>query len=249
MSAAGQSGSTSVVSGAGASVSQYLIALPHLAFGGVWRTQIVISNTGSAAATVTLYYFGDTGSPLSVAIGGVYSTSTIVTIPASGQQVVEPDWQGSVTYSGWAALVYSSTGVKVQGIFLWHNPTAVAGTYTEAVAPIVSQAGTACIISMPSGSSTLTMPFDETNGQFSGYGFANTTAGPVTMTLTFYNQLGATLGQYSETLQAFNHDSFLLRDKLSQLVGQQGTMAIAGQGIVPLGFRFNPDYTFMTWLP
>jgi len=74
------------------------------------------------------------------------------------------------------------------------------------------------------------------------------------LSLTFYNQNGALLGQYSESLAAFGHDSFLLKDKLpatayAAIVGQQGTMGIAGQGVVPLGFRFNPDYTFMTWLP
>ena len=234
--------------GAGASVTQYLTALPHFAFGGGWRSQIVISNTSGAAAVVTLYYFGDNGNPLSVAIGGVSSYSTAVTIPAHGQQVVEPDWQGAASSGGWAAVVNPNTGVKIQGIFLWHNPAGADGNYTAAVAPIVSQATPACLLPIP-GSSALTMPYDETGGQFSGYGFANTTASPVTMNLAFYNQSGGVVAQYSEQLPAFGHDAILLRDKLPQLVGQQGTMAITGQGVVPLGFRFKPDYTFTTWLP
>jgi hypothetical protein len=249
LSAAGPIGDSIVVPGASASVSQYMIALPHIAFGGVWRTQIVIGNSGSAAAVVTLFFFGDNGNPLSVAVGGVSSNYTTVTIPANGQQVIEPDWQGNATISGWASLVYLGSGVKVQGIFLWHNPADPAGKYTEAVAPIVSQAGSACIIALPPGSSTLTMPYDETNGRFSGYGFANTMAGPETLNLTFFNQAGAVVGVYSEPLKAFGHDAFLIRDKLPQLAGQQGTMAVTGQGIVPLGFRFQPDYTFTTWLP
>jgi hypothetical protein len=235
-----------VVPGPGASVSQYLIALPHIAYGGGWRTQIVVRNTSAAAAVVTLSYFGDNGSPLSLAFGGVLSDHTVVTIPANGQQVVEPDWQESATTAGWAALVYPNAGVKVQGIFLWQG---AAGKYTQAVAPVVSQAGPACIIPMPAGSSPLTMPYDETGVQASGYGFANTTASPVTLSLTLYSQNGVVVGQYSEALPAFGHHSFLLREKLPAIVGQQGTMVITGSGVVPLGFRFGPDNTFTTWLP
>lgn len=240
-----------VVQGAGSSVTEYLVALPHIAYGGGWRTQIVVQNTSASPAAVTLSYFGDNGSPLSVSIGGVSSTSTALTIPANGEQVVEPDWAAlTSTTEGWVGLVYSGSGLKVQGVFLWLNaPPAPAGQYTQAAAPVVSQMATACIISLPSGGSALTMPYDNTGGQFSGYGFANTTAAPVTLSLTFYNTSGVVVGQYSETLPAFGHDSFLIAGKVAALAGTQGTMAITGQGVVPLGFRFNANNTFMTWLP
>ena len=238
-----------VVPGAGAGVSQYLLALPHLAFGAGWRTQIVVGNTSGSAADVTLYYFSNTGSPLSLAINGVFFDHTALTVPANGQQMVEPDYLGTASNDGWVGLVYSNTGVKIQGIFLWHNPADPADKYyTKAAAPMVNQSGPACVIPLP-GSASYTMPYDETGGYFSAYGFANTGAGPVTMNLTFYGQNGQVVGQYSELLPAFGHDSLAPKDKLPQLVGQKGTMVITGQGVVPLGFRFNPDYSFMTWLP
>jgi hypothetical protein len=247
ISAAEPFSASAVAPGAGASVAQYLVALPHIAYGGGWRTQIVIGNTSAAAADVTLYYFADNGNPLSLAIGGVFSDHTALTVPANGQQTVEPDWQGA-NAGGWAGLVYSNTGLKIQGIFLWHNPADPADKYTESAAPIVNQSGPACVIPLP-GSASYTMPYDETGGRFSGYGFANTGAGPVTMNLTFYGQTGQVVGQYSEPLVAFGHDAFLVKDKLPQVVGQKGAMVITGQGVVPLGFRFNPNYSFMTWLP
>jgi hypothetical protein len=241
----------SVVQGAGSSVTEYLVALPHIAYGGGWRTQIVVQNTSTAAAAVTLNYFDNNGVPLSVAINGVSATSTALTIPANGEQVVEPDWATlTSTTAGWVGLVYSGSGLKIQGVFLWLNaPPAPAGQYTQAAAPVVSQMSSACIISLPSGGSALTMPYDNTGGQFSGYGFANTTAAPATLSLTFYNASGVVVGQYSEPLPAFGHDSFLIASKVPALAGTQGTMAIGGQGILPLGFRFNANYTFMTWLP
>jgi hypothetical protein len=74
-------------------------------------------------------------------------------------------------------------------------------------------------------------------------------AAAVTFNLTFYNQSGQVAGQYSELLQPFGHDSFNIKDKVSGLENTQGTMVITGQGVVPLGFRFNANNTFMTWLP
>ena len=132
---------------------------------------------------------------------------------------------------------------------MWHNPADPADKYVEATAPIISQSGTACIIPMPSGSSPLTMPYDETEGRFSGYGFANTTNVPVTMGLSFYDQTGQRIAQYSELLPAFGHSQFLLRDKVSSVSNRKGTMHITGQGVAPLGLRFTPFNTLTTWMP
>src|ERR1035441_1476361 len=85
-----------------AGIAQYLVALPHIAFGGTWRTQVVIGNTSGTSADVTLYYFGNDGNPLSLAIGGVLSDHTALTVPANGEQIVEPDWQSTTTAQGWA---------------------------------------------------------------------------------------------------------------------------------------------------
>jgi len=237
------------VLGADASVSQYLVVLPHIAFGGEWRTQIVMGNTSATAASVTLYYYRSDGSPLSLAVGGVLADHTTLTIPAYGTKTVEPDWQGAGTTAGWAGLVYDNSGLKIQGVFLWHKAGDPADKYIEATAPIISQAKAGCIIPLPSGNSSLTMPYDETQGRVSGYGFANTTNAPVTMTLMFYDPNGQMIAQYSKQLAAFGHDHFLVRDRVQALANTKGTMQINGQGIAPLGFRFTPYDTFTTWMP
>jgi hypothetical protein len=237
-----------LVRDAATGVSQYLVALPHMAYGGGFRTKVVIRNTSSTAADVTLNYYGAGGSPLLVPFGGVGADHTSVTVPPNGVRYVEPDWQGQES-GGWAGLVYTNSGVKIQGIFMWHNPADPADKYTEAAAPVISQAPVACIIPLPSASSTMTMPYDETEGRFSGYGFANTTSAAVTMSLTFYDQDGQTVGQYNQLLAGFEHVQLLLSEKVRSAANSKGTMQITGQGIVPLGFRFTPYYTFTTWMP
>ena len=249
MSATEPIGVRTAVLGSDASVSQYLVVLPHIAYGGAWRTQIVIGNTSSTAADVTIYYYRSDGTPLSLAIAGVLADHTTLTIPAYGSRTVEPDWQDAATTAGWAGLVYSNSGLKIQGVFLWHNAAEPADKYIEATAPIISQAKTTCIIPLPSGDSSLSMPFDETQGRVSGYGFANTTNAPVTMNLMFYDQDGQMISQYSEQLAAFGHDHFLVKDRVQSLANRKGTMQVNGQGIAPLGFRFTPYGTFTTWLP
>jgi hypothetical protein len=64
-------------------ITQYLMALPHIAYGGGWQTQFVVGNTGSTPTDVTFHYFGDDGNPLSVPYSGVSSTSTALTIPSA----------------------------------------------------------------------------------------------------------------------------------------------------------------------
>ncbi len=229
-------------------VSQYLVGLPHIAYGGGFRTKILIRNTSGSPADVTLNYYGVGGTPLLMPFGGTGADHTNLTVPANGVREVEPDWQGQEA-AGWAGLVYTNSGVKIQGIFLWHNPADPADKYTESAAPVISQTSSGCIIPLPSANSTMTMAYDETEGRFSGYAFANTTSAAVSMSLTFYDQEGQTAGQYNQTLSGFEHIEFLLRDKVDGLSGKKGTMQITGQGIVPLGFRFTPYYTFTTWLP
>jgi hypothetical protein len=248
MSAAEPLSVKTVLQAAGTGVTQYLVALPHIAYGGGWRTQVIIANTSAAAADVTLNYFDKNGNPLSVAIGGVSATTSVVTVPANGEETIEPDSASAAETDGWIGLVYSNAGLKIQGIFLWHNPANPAGVVTEAAAPVVDQAGTMCIIPLPGGT-PLSMQFDQTEGRFSGYAFANTTNAAVTLSLTFYDQNGLQVGQYSEPLAAFGHDSFLLQTNIPALANTKGTMRISGQGIAPLGFRFTPNYTFTTWLP
>ena len=231
----------------GSGVSQYLIALPHIAYGGAWRTQIVTANTSAAAVDVTLHYYDSNGNPLSLAIGGVASSQTTVAVPANGQQAVEPAWPGAET-SGWVGLAYTNVGLKIEGILLWHSPTDPAGRYTQAVAPVVSQATDPMCV-FPALPSRSTLLCDQTGRYVSAYGFANTTNAPASLSRTSCDQNGMMVGQYSEPLPAFGHDSFLTGTKVPALANARGYMQVSGQGIVPLGFRFKSDFTFTTWLP
>ncbi len=229
------------------STTQYLVALPQIAYGGGWETKIVITNVTATPQPVTLNYFDTNGNPLSVPFNGVGATQSTVNVPANGQVEVVPDFQGGTTFVGWAGIANPNTSLKIQAVFLWQNgPTA----QTQAVAPLVSLSDQGCIIPLPV-TNVLTMPYDSTGAPAtpnSGYAFANTTSTAVTMTLKFYDQSGNNIGTDTEQIPAFGHTQFLVTDKVAALAGTKGTMQINGTGVVPLGFKFFGS-VFTTWLP
>jgi hypothetical protein len=224
--------------------SQYQIALPQIAYGGGWQTQIVVTNVSTTAQSITLNYYDTNGNPLMIPFNGVPASQTTLNIPINGQQVVIPDFQGNTTVVGWAGLNYNQLGLRVQGVFLWQNQ----GNQTQAVAPIVSLLQP-CILGFPT-SSPLTMPFDMTNGGLSAYAFANTMPTPVTMTLAFFDQNGNQLGTYTPpAIPAYGHAQFGLNTiGVAALANAKGSMQISGAGVVPLGFKFYGSI-FTTWLP
>ncbi len=223
-------------------VSQYIVGIPHIAYGGTWQAKILLRNDSDAAATVTAYYFNDAGTAVAVPIGGVSADHTDVSVPAHGQVVLTTD-TGGPELTAWVALQFSNTGVKGQGVFTWTQASATS----EAVAPMINQ-NAMCILPFPSTTDP-SMPFDNTGSNFSGYAVANTTASALTVTFTAYSNTGTVLKTFTKNLPAFGHTSFLLTD-YSELAGQAGVLRMNGAGLIPLGFKFvNNPLRFTTWQP
>lgn len=239
-------------------VTSYTVALPHIAYGGGWQTTLFIRNTSANSASVTACYYDDNGNPLSVPFNGVGATSSTVTVPANGQAEIAPDSSGTDTVAGWAGFAGGlPAGVSAQAVFVSQFPSSPAAciisipdqgsstSTSQAVAPIVS-----------STSGSLSMPFDNTNGQVSGYAFANTSNQSVTLTLTFYSESASQLATYTPSpLAAFGHTQFLLNASglPSALANAKGVMVLSSSSVFPLGFRFALSGTsiesFSTWLP
>ena len=64
----------------------------------------------------------------------------------------------------------------------------------------------------------------------------------------FYDQQGVYLGTIDKTLPGFGHVSFSSTTELPLLEGRTGTMRLEGDGVIPLGFRFD-NGTFTTLMP
>ena len=223
----------------GNALAHFPVSVPHIAFGSTWKTTFLLRNESEVPADAVLRYFADNGTALSVPIGGQTSTQTAVTIPAYGQVVVETDDLNQGDFSGWAALDFTSAGVKAQGVFLWK-----AGVLSEAAAPVIAYPANS-----PVPAST-TMPFDNSGaGAVSGYAFANNSNVATEMVLRAFGDDGTLLGAHTEQLTAFGHISFVLADKLPQTAGKRGVLQIIG-GVAPMGFKFiDGGLRFTTWMP
>jgi|GEM_PF-5983666 len=233
--------------------NQYLVGFAHIAYGyepqvtGVyWVTDFVFRNTSLVPADVTLHFFKSDGTPLTVPISGGTSTANYTfTVPANGSRDIATGSEGSLQ-TGWAAVEYTNAGIKGQAVFRHH----VADLDQEAVVSMVSLTAPLCIIPIP-GTNAFSMPLDNLS-RVSSYAFANTTNQPVTMHAQFYDEGGVLLGEYSAALPPFGHTSFESNrdDIVPATTGKRGTMRLTGDGVIPMGFRFQNDagHTFTTWL-
>src|SRR3954454_12140488 len=87
---------------------QYTLRFPQIADGGGgsaggWRTTFVLANRSATAANATISFYGDTGAPLSLAVGGMQQTQTTVVVPALGVAQVQTQGGGPLT-AGWALV-------------------------------------------------------------------------------------------------------------------------------------------------
>jgi hypothetical protein len=205
---------------------------PHLVSSGGWQTTFTLVNTGSAAATANLNFFGDSGSavslPLSFPQTGAVSTASTVSrnIPPGGSLIVQvEDLGGPATTSGSAVL--TTTG-NVSGFAVFrYNPTG-----QEAVVPLQA-------VNAPS----YVLVFDDTGILSTGLAMANVAAQPASVNAIIRDDTGAQIGTGSINLPAQGHTSFMLTDPAQGFpvtAGVRGTITFltpAGGQIAPLGLR------------
>ena len=250
-------------------VTQYLKGLAHFANGtwvvtstgnpdikGAWETIYSFRNDSAADASVTLRFFATSGQLLPMPIKGVVARSSdyVFTLPAGGARDVEldktadPVWvNDSLTSTGWAAFICDNADVKGQAFFsdYRYNLDGSLQSKLTNMVPLTSLIPPGAIIPLPT--TPYSMPFYD-NGMVSAYAFANTKADLVTMHARFYDQQGVYLGVIDKPLPGFGHVSFSSTAELPLLEGKKGTMRIEGDGVIPLGFRFD-NGPFTTLIP
>lgn len=251
-------------------VSQYLKGFAHFASGawvmmpldgpplrGAWETIYSFRNDSATEATATLRFFSPSGQLLPMPIRGTSSPTAdyTFTIPPDGSREVELDYAAepvkpnAVSVStGWAAFICDNPAVKGQAFFTDYRFKTDGGVESKLtnVVPLTSLASPACLIPLP-GTPVFSMPFSAV-GMESSYAFANTKQTPVTLLVKFYDQQGTYLGAIERLLPGFGQVSFGSTDVLHSLENKKGSMRVEGDGVIPLGFRFDTG-TFTTLMP
>ena len=123
------------------------IAIPHLAAGDSWMTEVIVANTSDQARQFSINFYDDNGSPLVLPVTGMGNVSVLSeTVPAHGTAYYEVADRAGPLRTGWGA-VSSDSSVNVQALF---RNRAGSGLHYEAAVPSTA------------GGSRFVMPFDAT---------------------------------------------------------------------------------------
>jgi hypothetical protein len=179
---------------AATAAQQYTLRFPQIADGGGgasggWRTTFVLANRSTTAANATISFFGDTGTPLSLAVGGSPQTQTTLVVPALGVAQVQTQGGGPLT-AGWA-LVQSDqnlSGIAIYGL-LDGSGNSVTEVGSPASLPLLSMS-----VFAQNGTTTST-----------GIALANPNNNPANVTLTLRDANSNQLSQTSVSIAAMGH--------------------------------------------
>jgi hypothetical protein len=195
---------------AATAASQYTLRFPQIADGGGgatggWRTTFVLANRSTTAANATISFFGDTGAPLSLAVGGSPQTQTTLVVPALGVAQVQTQGGGPLT-GGWA-LVQSDqnlTGIAIYGL-LDGSGNSVTEVGSPASLPLLSMS-----VFAQNGATTST-----------GIALANPNSNPANVTLILRDANSNQLSQTSVTVAPMGHLAEYANQMFSSLPSEE----------------------------
>lgn len=220
------------------------VFIPHIAVNGGWNTDLVFVNSWPTPVTATVNFIAADGTPWSLNImpdGGTATmaeSSTTISIPANARVILHAIGDPTMAAAGGWADVTSPTPITAYAVFGWPlNGQASAGV-TQAVAY------NAC-----GGNSSITVPFDNTNGRYFGVALANLANESANVTATVYNSTGSQAGQatFASGLAAGGHTQNLLSNVIASTAGTSGTVTLTSSvgslAITPLQFNSNGSFT------
>lgn len=219
-------------------------AFTQIEDGNATQTTITLVNLDSVAASYTLYFYDDNGSPLNLSTTAGIGPSLKGSLPVNGSTTIQTNGGGTTALTGWGLLLTdtnTATGNKftIGGSVVFGQPLSGI-SLVEASVPLDTGADTIWAV-----------PFDQTGTTVAGVAVANSWQNtPITVNVTAYDQNGTSLFAAPKTIQlkGNGHTSFLLTN-YTELTGQKGIVVFTGvpsdqnnaQGwINVLGLRATP---------
>ncbi len=209
-------------------------ALAHLTSGGGWETSFAVVNLGPASTSMSLNFFGDSGSPLNLPITYPQSSAAPANVPSVNQTLASnamllldtnpPDVPLS---EGWANL---TSGGDVNAYEIFHyGPSG-----QEAVVPMQTAGGGSYLVVYDNTSLVNTLG--------TGVAIANGANQPASVPFVINDDTGTLIANGSLSVPALGHTAFTLSDQYPATAGKRGTLSftkpLQGQ-ISVLGIRSN----------
>jgi hypothetical protein len=223
-------------------------AIPHIAVNGGWNTEMIFVNSNNVPVNAQVNFIAGDGTPWDIPVlpPGVTKAETVntvaISIPANARTVVQTAGNpATVVVGGWAQVV---TPLPITAFAEFGQPLngQASNGLTEAVAYSCG------------GSTSETVPFDNTNGQYFGVALVNPANIPATVTVTVFDPSGTQQQQtnLSTMLPAGGHTQFLLSDVIPATSGTGGTVptgtvmltsSVGNLDVTPLQFNSNGSFT------
>jgi hypothetical protein len=214
-------------------------ALPHLAFGGEWTTDLFAISSGKNAGNLSVSFYGDNGSAVALPFtGGLGNLSTLAgSVPAQGRKDYEAS-NASLPVQGAWGLVSSDESLTVQAIYRRHT---AGGNFYEAAVP--SSEGYSGFI-MPFDAST----FPPTGGPlYTAFAIANLNPSAAAhIVCTARDQSGAVIPD-AVTIPALDPSGHYASYLFPALTGKRGTLDCTADTLVSaIALRFIGTEVFST---
>ncbi len=215
--------------------------IAHIAAGDGWTTTVTVVNTSSFAEPVTVWFWGNDGSPLTLNIIGLGAyPGCSFQLPPNGVGSAQVTGPLDQVQQGYATVVGRTVGGNA--IFRWQ----VAGKPDfESSVPITPSV------------QELVLPFDNTNGFYMGVAVVNTSIDTSFVQMVIRDVAGNVIS--TPHFANVPHQSFLLKDLYPETDGIVGTIKFVafsdGDGTPPIAtisaiaLRFNPTGPFTTLTP
>jgi hypothetical protein len=206
------------------------LIIPHIADGAGWKTTLVLTNTSTSAATVTLVFHQETANSATeawnLAFEEVSSTSNL-NVP------------------GGATVFLHTTGTSAGANPVGWGELQTTGAI-QAYAVFTSSATQEGTASAATGASRLLIPFDNTGGRTTAIALAADAATAQSVTVSIRTNDGTITHGTLPTLPADGHTSFLLAQQFPATASQGGLLEVIGSvgSLAGIALRFNANGAF-----
>jgi uncharacterized protein (TIGR03118 family) len=219
-----------------ASTTTRIGSFAQLASGGGWKTTMALINLSASTVNAQINLYADNGNPLSLpltfpefAAGTALAPSIGLTLSPNDSIVIQSNASTPAIGMGWADV--QATG-PLSGYLIFSEST--GALTTEGTAPLDSRLST-----------SLVLPYDNTNGYQTGVALANQASTSQRITVTVFDQSGAQLTSSQMTLPGSGHAAFFTGSQFTQSGNQLGVIQFQSSGgLTGVGLRFSPSGSF-----
>ena len=207
--------------------------ISQIADGGGWETTIILVNTGSTPAPVSLRFTQPFGTPWALQVAGTDGiTEYSDVIPAGGSRIIDTAGLSPALSQGWGQVI--TTG-SVAGTAIFRQQLSSVRD-AEGAVPLTL-----------SGMQQFVLPFDNTQGFATAIALANEDPSQSTaVSVTLRDLNGAVVGNETVNLAPFGRSAFVLSSQFPETANVQGVAEFSAPNVTlsALGLRYNPIGSF-----